>query len=97
LRYQNARFAVVRAGRFILWQLYKAIATGCLLFPIFETRTSQFILDFAMKKLLILALGAATLGLGACSRRSTCPAYTTSTQSHAAPVTASTATPIVSQ
>ncbi|HET9503587.1 MAG TPA: hypothetical protein VFO93_08595 [Hymenobacter sp.] len=50
-----------------------------------------------MKKLLILALGAATLGLGACSRRSTCPAYTTSTHGHAAPVTASTATPIVSQ
>ncbi len=50
-----------------------------------------------MKKLLILALGAATLGLGACSRRSTCPAYTTSAQGHAAPVTASTATPIVSQ
>lgn len=73
------------------------MAAGCLLFLIFETRTSQFILDFSMKKLLILALGAATLGLGACSRRSTCPAYTTSTHGHAAPVSASTATPIVSQ
>jgi hypothetical protein len=49
-----------------------------------------------MKKLLLLALGAATLGLGACSRRSTCPAYT-STQGYEVPVTASTATPIVSQ
>jgi hypothetical protein len=87
----------MRAGRFILSKLYEAIVVGCRLFPIFETRTSQFILDFAMKKLLILALGAATLGLGACSRRSTCPAYTTSTHGHAAPVTASTATPIISQ
>jgi hypothetical protein len=86
----------MRAGRFILSKLYGAMAAGCLLFPIFETRTSQFILDFAMKKLLILALGAATLGLGACSRRSTCPAYT-STKGHSAPITASTATPIVSQ
>lgn len=49
-----------------------------------------------MKKLIILALGAATLSLGACSRRSTCPAYT-STKSHAAPITASTATPIARQ
>jgi len=86
----------VRAGRFILSKLYEAIAVGDWLFPIFEAGTSQFILDFSMKKLLILALGAATLGLGACSRRSTCPAYT-SAQGHAAPVTASTATPIVSQ
>lgn len=73
------------------------MTAGCQLFPIFETGTSQFILDFCMKKLLLLALGAATLGLGACSRRSTCPAYTTSGQGHVAPVTASTATPIVSQ
>ena len=29
-----------------------------------------------MKKLLVLALGAATLSLGACSRH-TCPAYST--------------------
>ena len=48
-----------------------------------------------MKKLLILAVGAATLGLGACSR-STCPAYT-SVKSNVAPVTASTATAIERQ
>jgi hypothetical protein len=45
-----------------------------------------------MKKLLILAIGAATLGLGACNKQ-TCPAYT-STKSSAAPVTASTATSV---
>lgn len=48
-----------------------------------------------MKKLLLLAIGAATLGLGACNRQ-TCPAYT-SAKSAAAPVTASTATAVVSQ
>ncbi|MDO7884125.1 hypothetical protein [Hymenobacter cheonanensis] len=48
-----------------------------------------------MKKLLILAVGAATLGLGACNRQ-TCPAYT-SARSAAAPVTASTATAIERQ
>ena len=48
-----------------------------------------------MKKLLILALGAATLGLGACNK-STCPAYT-SAKSASAPITASTATPVVRQ
>ncbi len=48
-----------------------------------------------MKKLLILAVGAATLGLGACNKRS-CPAYT-STKSAAAPLTASTATAIERQ
>ncbi len=48
-----------------------------------------------MKKLLILAVGAATLGLGACSR-STCPAYT-SAKATAAPITASTATNIERQ
>ena len=50
---------------------------------------------YFMKKLLILALGAASLGLGACNR-SSCPAYT-SAKTTAAPVTASTATPIVRQ
>jgi len=50
---------------------------------------------FFMKKLLILAIGAATLGLGACNR-STCPAYT-SAKATAAPVTASTATAIERQ
>ena len=50
---------------------------------------------FFMKKLLILAVGAATLGLGACSR-STCPAYT-SVKAKVAPVTASTATTIERQ
>ncbi|MGI4735379.1 MAG: hypothetical protein ACRYG7_09390 [Janthinobacterium lividum] len=48
-----------------------------------------------MKKLLILAIGAATLGLGACNR-STCPAYT-STKATTAPLTASTATAIERQ
>jgi hypothetical protein len=48
-----------------------------------------------MKKLLILAVGAATLSLGACNR-STCPAYT-STKAAAAPITASTATPVAQQ
>ena len=48
-----------------------------------------------MKKLFILALGAATLSLGACNRH-TCPAYS------AAPVPsttimASTATPVAQQ
>ncbi|NML64692.1 hypothetical protein HHL22_05685 [Hymenobacter sp. RP-2-7] len=48
-----------------------------------------------MKKLFILALGAATLGLGACNRK-TCPAYSSA---KAAPVgiTASTATPVAQQ
>lgn len=48
-----------------------------------------------MKKLLILAIGAATLGLGACNR-STCPAYT-SAKAASAPITASVATPIAQQ
>jgi hypothetical protein len=48
-----------------------------------------------MKKLLLLAIGAATLGLGACNKH-TCPAYT-STKSAAAPLTASTATAIERQ
>ncbi|WP_166648226.1 hypothetical protein [Hymenobacter sp. UV11] len=48
-----------------------------------------------MKKLLILAVGAATLGLGACNRQ-TCPAYT-SAKAQAAPITASTATSIERQ
>jgi hypothetical protein len=48
-----------------------------------------------MKKLFILALGAATLGLGACNKQ-TCPAYT-STKSAAAPVTASTAVAVERQ
>lgn len=64
----------------------------CLIFEV-ET-TNQYIFIF-MKKVLILALGAATLSLASCGR-STCPAYT-SAKAHAAPVTASTATPIVSQ
>ncbi|MGI4872736.1 MAG: hypothetical protein ACRYFX_16370 [Janthinobacterium lividum] len=42
-----------------------------------------------MKKLLILALGAATLGLGACSKH-TCPAYSSSTKLQKAPITANT-------
>jgi hypothetical protein len=47
-----------------------------------------------MKKLFILALGAATLGLGACNRKA-CPAYTST---KAAPtITASTATPVAQQ
>jgi hypothetical protein len=45
-----------------------------------------------MKKLLILAFGAATLGLGSCGK-STCPAYT-SAKAASAPITASTATPV---
>ncbi|MGI4820638.1 MAG: hypothetical protein ACRYFV_05445 [Janthinobacterium lividum] len=48
-----------------------------------------------MKKLFILAFGAATLGLGACNR-STCPAYS-SAKAASAPITASTATPAVRQ
>ncbi|MBJ6141900.1 hypothetical protein [Hymenobacter sp. BT559] len=48
-----------------------------------------------MKKLLILAIGAATLGLGACNK-STCPAYS-SAKSTSAPITASTATPVNQQ
>jgi len=48
-----------------------------------------------MKKVLILALSAATLSLASCGR-STCPAYT-SAKAHTAPVTASTATSVVSQ
>jgi hypothetical protein len=48
-----------------------------------------------MKKLLILAIGAVTLGLGACNRGS-CPAYS-SAKSTSAPITASTATPVVQQ
>jgi hypothetical protein len=48
-----------------------------------------------MKKVLILALGAATLSLGSCSH-STCPAYT-SAKAASAPITASTSTSIVSQ
>jgi hypothetical protein len=48
-----------------------------------------------MKKVLILALGAATLNLASCGR-STCPAYT-SAKPASAPVTASTATPVAQQ
>jgi hypothetical protein len=48
-----------------------------------------------MKKLLILAIGAATLGLGACNR-STCPAYT-SAKAASAPITASTAVSVERQ
>jgi hypothetical protein len=48
-----------------------------------------------MKKVLILALGAATLSLGSCGR-STCPAYT-SAKPASAPITASTSTSVVSQ
>jgi hypothetical protein len=48
-----------------------------------------------MKKLLILAIGAATLGLGACNKQ-TCPAYT-SAKSAATPITASTATAVERQ
>lgn len=48
-----------------------------------------------MKKLLILALGATTLGLASCGK-STCPAYT-SAKAASAPITASTATPIERQ
>ena len=48
-----------------------------------------------MKKLLILAIGAATLGLGACNRQ-TCPAYTSAKQA-ATPVTASTAVAVERQ
>ena len=48
-----------------------------------------------MKKLLLLVLGAATLGLGACNKQ-TCPAYT-SAKSAAAPITASTATSVERQ
>ena len=63
--------------------------------PIFEAypRHPSFLLF--MKKLLILAIGAATLGLGACSH-STCPAYS-SAKAKAAPITASTATAIERQ
>lgn len=49
-----------------------------------------------MKKLLILAVGAATLGLGACNRNSTCPAYS-SAKGAPAPITASTAVPVSQQ
>ncbi|MGI4863643.1 MAG: hypothetical protein ACRYFZ_06935 [Janthinobacterium lividum] len=48
-----------------------------------------------MKKLFILALGAASLSLASCGH-STCPAYT-SAKAHSAPITASTSTSIVSQ
>ncbi len=48
-----------------------------------------------MKKLFILAIGAATLGLGACNKQ-TCPAYS-STKQASAPITASTATAIERQ
>ena len=48
-----------------------------------------------MKKLLILAVGAATLGLGACNR-SVCPAYS-SAKAAPATLTASTATPVAQQ
>ena len=48
-----------------------------------------------MKKLFILAIGAATLGLGACNKQ-TCPAYTL-TKSTAAPITASTAVAVERQ
>ena len=48
-----------------------------------------------MKKLLILAVGLTTLGLGACNRK-TCPAYSSA---KAAPttLTASTAAPVAQQ
>ena len=49
-----------------------------------------------MKKLLLLAVGAATLGLGACNH-STCPAYSATKPAAAAPITASTATAIERQ
>lgn len=48
-----------------------------------------------MNKVLFLALAAATLGLGACNKK-TCPAYT-SAKPAAAPITASTAAPLVRQ
>ena len=48
-----------------------------------------------MNKVLFLALAAATLGLGACSKK-TCPAYS-SAKTTAAPVSASTATVIERQ
>lgn len=48
-----------------------------------------------MKKLFILALGAATLGLGACNRKA-CPAYS-SAKAAPATITASTATPVAQQ
>ena len=50
---------------------------------------------YNMKKLLILAVGAATLSLGACNR-GTCPAYS-SAKATAAPVMASAATPAARQ
>lgn len=59
------------------------------------SRVILHFLLYRMKKLLILAVGAATLGLGACNRQ-TCPAYT-SAKAQAAPITASTATSIERQ
>lgn len=70
--------------------------TNQLLFClIFEAETTHQYIFIFMKKVLILALGAATLSLGSCSR-GTCPAYT-SAKAHAAPVTASTTSSVVSQ
>jgi len=62
----------------------------------FEAETThQYIFFIFMKKLLILAIGAATLSLASCGR-STCPAYT-SAKPASAPITASTSTSVVSQ
>ena len=56
----------------------------------------NFLLKIFMKKLLILAAGLATLGLGACNRQS-CAAYGNRAEIHrsapATDVTASAATP----
>ena len=51
-----------------------------------------------MKKLVLLAAGFAALSLGACNRQ-VCPAYTSTkaTKQVAAPITASTATPVAHQ
>jgi hypothetical protein len=67
----------------------------CFTFEVETTHQSIFYISIFMKKVLILALGAATLSLGSCSR-GTCPAYS-SAKAASAPITASTATSVVSQ
>jgi len=67
----------------------------CFTFEVETTHQSIFYILIFMKKVLILALGAATLSLGSCSR-GTCPAYS-SAKAASAPITASTATSVVSQ
>jgi hypothetical protein len=70
--------------------------TNQLLFCLtFEVETTNQYISILMKKVLILALSAATLSLASCGR-STCPAYT-SAKPASAPITASTSTSVVSQ